>query len=336
MLGPQARRQLQDALISAFPTRDKLKQFSLYELGENLEKIANCSGDLSEIAFGFIEWAVSEGNLEKLINTAWKNKPTNQDLKKFVEEIWEPLQSQPMLATLLPQEGGVQMHVKAQTFTEKLVEPQSETVDINSKKYLRPHTKRSPTKKQINISKKKEPQPVSPISSEVDFPSKSPSPVLALALTYYEKIKQEQMQVLSVYLLFGVDTIEEIPLEQYEHVTKSHLFDVEDIWPEHCDFAAHLLQEAAQPVQAFYDLVKDALTRERSTEVVQLQSSLMIPLRMSCELHKNLISLLSEFREVCQILPDDMLEQRREIVDHLKNLRETLEQIHTTMDAYSQ
>lgn len=335
MLQSKEKRQLQEALMSAIPALSKLKQFSTHQLDENLETIANCD-NLSTATFDLIEWATSEGRLPKLVDAVWQNNPTNPELKKFIEDVWKALQPQPELVTSLRQKGEVQMHVKAQTLTEKLVEPQSETIDINPKKHLRSRTKRPPTKKQTNLSERKRPQPVSPISSEINLLSKSSPTILALALAYYQKIKQKQMQLLSVYLLFGVDTIEEIPPEQYEYVTKSQLFDVEDIWPEHCDFAAHLLQEAAQPVQKFYDLVNDALTRERTTEVVQLQSSLMIPLRMSYELHKNLISLLSQFREVCQISPDDMLEQRREIIDNLKNLRETLEQIYTTMDAYSQ
>jgi hypothetical protein len=327
-LQPDKRKQFHQALSKNF-TVGELRQLSEFALNKHLEEITT-SQNLPDIALELINWAESKDFLSEIIEGASQINPRNTILKELIGQISKPLQLQPE-PTIPKQEQP-----EAPSPVEKPVEPQRDTVDINTQKNRRPHTERSQRRRRINLPERKRPQLVSPVSPEVDLPQKSPSSVLSLSLVCYQEIKQKQIQLLPIYLLFGVDTIEEIPPEQYEHVTKSQLFDIEDIWPEHCDFAVHLLQEIAQPVQDFYDLINDALTRERTTEVVQLQSSLMIPLRMSYEIRKNLISLIYEFKEVCQASPDDMLEQRREIMDNLKELRETLEQVNTTMDAYSQ
>jgi hypothetical protein len=168
-----------------------------------------------------------------------------------------------------------------------------------------------------------------------DKMQKPPTFVWESAIAYYEEIKVKQIQLIAVYLLFGLFTEEDIPPEHYELVTQSLIYGIEDIFPEHCDLAILPLQDIAQPLQNFYDLIKDALNRERTTEVVQLQSSLMIPLRSSCELIRKLISLISDYKEICQTSADDMIEQRREIQTDLETLREKLCQISKNMDSYS-
>jgi hypothetical protein len=175
---------------------------------------------------------------------------------------------------------------------------------------------------------------VSPISFKAGKSLKQSTSVLASALAYYKEIKTKQIQLIPVYLMFGVDTVEDIPPEHYNLVAYSPLIDIEDIFPEHCELAILPLQDIAQPLKKFYDLVLDALKRERTTEVVQLQSSLIIPLRVSCELVRKVISLIPDFKEVCQTSPGDMIEQRRVIQANLKALKEKLQLISTSMDSY--
>lgn len=196
------------------------------------------------------------------------------------------------------------------------------------------HVEGRQTIKQTGTSRRKRLRPVSPVTPKVAIRMKSSSTVLESAIAYYKKIKTKQIQLIPVYLLFGLDTVEDISPEHYKLIAHSPLLSIEDIFPEHCDLAILPLQDIAQPAQDFYDLVNDALKRERTSEMVQLQSSLMIPLRISCELLRKLLSLISDFKEVCQTSPSDMIEQRREIQTNLKALREKLNQINNTMDSY--
>ena len=72
-------KQLRDALLSAFPTEDTLKQMVRFELDENLDEIAG-GQNLSEKVFNLIEWAKAQGRTEELINGARNNNPVLQQL----------------------------------------------------------------------------------------------------------------------------------------------------------------------------------------------------------------------------------------------------------------
>ncbi len=74
-------KQLQQALLDAFPTKADLQQMVTFELGENLAVIAG-GGDLSEITFNLIRWAQAQGTLEDLIQGAIRSNPKNPALQQ--------------------------------------------------------------------------------------------------------------------------------------------------------------------------------------------------------------------------------------------------------------
>ncbi len=68
-LSKMQRRQLQKALISAFPTHGDLAQMVNYHLDEDLEVIA-AGTKHSEVVFNLINWARSQGRIMELIQEA--------------------------------------------------------------------------------------------------------------------------------------------------------------------------------------------------------------------------------------------------------------------------
>ncbi len=82
------RERLSEAIISAYPSKTKLKMMVSYQLDKNLDAIAG-GDDLTEIVFSLIEWAESRGKLENLIEAAGKENPGNPDLREFKEHIQE-------------------------------------------------------------------------------------------------------------------------------------------------------------------------------------------------------------------------------------------------------
>ena len=92
--------------------------------------------------------------------------------------------------------------------------------------------------------------------------------VLASAITYNKEIISKQVDLIPVYLLFGYFTVDDIPSEHYELIAHSPIYGIEDIWPEHCDLAISPLQNMAQPIQSFYDLLEGAFTTNDSIGVI--------------------------------------------------------------------
>jgi CHAT domain len=172
-------------------------------------------------------------------------------------------------------------------------------------------------------------------SLSTEEPLKPQLSTLASMLKYNDETKTKQIELLPIYLLFGLLTKEDIPPEHKRFVARSMLFEIEDIWPEHCELAILPLRDIAQSVQAWYDLLDEALTREYTVEVIELHFSLITPLRLSSELLKTLISLIFKFKEVCQEASSNMIDQRQAIKNNLKALRETLNQVNTHMNSYS-
>ena len=78
-------RRLQEALLSAFPTRSALAQMVRVGLEANLEAIA-AQENLSVAAFELIGWAEAQGRLEELIAAARRENPGNPPLRAFAEE----------------------------------------------------------------------------------------------------------------------------------------------------------------------------------------------------------------------------------------------------------
>jgi hypothetical protein len=74
-LGGADLKSLQEALLAAFPTRNKLASIVRLGLGENLEEIASASADLRDTVFKLIEWTESHGRLEELVKSARPELP---------------------------------------------------------------------------------------------------------------------------------------------------------------------------------------------------------------------------------------------------------------------
>ncbi|MEM7555513.1 MAG: COR domain-containing protein [Cyanobacteria bacterium P01_A01_bin.84] len=78
-------KKLRQGLLSAYPSRDKLKMMIFYELGYNLDRIVGDS-NLEEVVFNLIITAKSEGWLKDLICAASNSNPGNSDLKVIANE----------------------------------------------------------------------------------------------------------------------------------------------------------------------------------------------------------------------------------------------------------
>ncbi|MCB0092943.1 MAG: hypothetical protein KDE54_33875, partial [Caldilineaceae bacterium] len=73
-------KQLQEALLAAFPTQSDLEQMVSFELGENLNVIAG-GRNLSAVVFNLIGWAEARGRTQELISGALSANPGNLALK---------------------------------------------------------------------------------------------------------------------------------------------------------------------------------------------------------------------------------------------------------------
>jgi tetratricopeptide (TPR) repeat protein len=85
-LSGQQRKELQDALIDAFPDTTSLERMLAYELDKNLTAIAGV-GNLQDIVFKLIQTANSQGWVEDLALKAHKYNSGNFQLKAIVENI---------------------------------------------------------------------------------------------------------------------------------------------------------------------------------------------------------------------------------------------------------
>ncbi|MUG99774.1 NACHT domain-containing protein [Scytonema sp. UIC 10036] len=79
-LSGRQRKELQSALVDAFPTKSSLEQMLSFELDKNLEVIAP-SGSLQEIIFRTIQTAESEGWIKDLVRAARKTNSGNLKLQ---------------------------------------------------------------------------------------------------------------------------------------------------------------------------------------------------------------------------------------------------------------
>lgn len=86
VLSGAQQAELQEALISAFPSRFAVEQFLRYELEQNLNVLAGDVG-LPEVVFRVIDWAQNEGKLQRLIDKACAEKPGNTALLAFAAQL---------------------------------------------------------------------------------------------------------------------------------------------------------------------------------------------------------------------------------------------------------
>ncbi len=83
-LSKEEYQQLQEALLSAFPSKETLRQMVRFELGASLDAIAGGSNQ-SEVIFNLIGWAETCGKSQALIEGAYHHNSTNPKLKAFYE-----------------------------------------------------------------------------------------------------------------------------------------------------------------------------------------------------------------------------------------------------------
>jgi hypothetical protein len=91
-------KELQLALIDAFPNTASLEQMLSFELNQNLRAIAG-EGSLQDIVFKLIQAAISQGWVEDLVRAACNDNPGNQKLKAIAKELL--LNSNPEKSTVL-------------------------------------------------------------------------------------------------------------------------------------------------------------------------------------------------------------------------------------------
>lgn len=122
------RKQLQEALISAFPSNNELEQMVLFYLEQNLEKIAGI-GKLEDVVFELIKWTEKKGRTKELIEGAFKENSGNPDLKSFVEQIFPKPQdtdeSGSLSETLFPA-----LDISGETNTDAEATPPSEQLPL--------------------------------------------------------------------------------------------------------------------------------------------------------------------------------------------------------------
>jgi hypothetical protein len=82
----QQCKQLQKALIRAFPDRSRLAQLVRFKLEQDLDTIAR-NDNLANTAFELIQWAESEGRVKDLVNGACNENPGNPDLQAFAQTL---------------------------------------------------------------------------------------------------------------------------------------------------------------------------------------------------------------------------------------------------------
>ncbi len=80
------RAQFRDALLSAFPTQDSLKQMVNTRLEENLAAIAG-GENYKDVIFNLItNWAEPNGKLDDLLTAARTENPGNSELREFAKQ----------------------------------------------------------------------------------------------------------------------------------------------------------------------------------------------------------------------------------------------------------
>jgi Effector-associated domain 1 len=75
-------KQLQAALVSAFPSQSELAQMVLFGMNENLNTISQ-STNLREMVFDLIQWAQAKGRTQELVRAALEANATNPELQQL-------------------------------------------------------------------------------------------------------------------------------------------------------------------------------------------------------------------------------------------------------------
>ena len=92
-LSGSQRKQLFQAIINAYPSKDGLERLVDFELEENLDWIAS-NKNYQDTVYNLIKWANSQERLEQLIQAACQDNSHNQKLKEVQEELFPLTSSQ--------------------------------------------------------------------------------------------------------------------------------------------------------------------------------------------------------------------------------------------------
>lgn len=68
-------KQIQEALLAAFPSYNKLEMMVRFHFTENLDNITSNQNNLSEATYDLIKWANSKNKLKELIEGAFDILP---------------------------------------------------------------------------------------------------------------------------------------------------------------------------------------------------------------------------------------------------------------------
>jgi hypothetical protein len=104
-LSKDQRKELFDALLSAFPDKDKLAIMISLELDEKLNNITSGDDHRTRV-FYLIEWAESQGKLDDLIKGAYEANSNNPKLKQFYNKSYN-ISAPSTPSSIMPQEISV-------------------------------------------------------------------------------------------------------------------------------------------------------------------------------------------------------------------------------------
>jgi Effector-associated domain 1 len=84
------RKEFEEALAKAFPTRSDLERMLKHQMGEELNKICAENVNLVVALFQLCNWAESSGKLDALLAAACKESPHTPALRAFAERVSLP------------------------------------------------------------------------------------------------------------------------------------------------------------------------------------------------------------------------------------------------------
>ena len=163
-LSGQQRKNLQLALIDAFPNKASLEQMLSFELDKNLNKIAPDS-NLQDIIFKLIQKAEAEGWVENLVHAACKYNPGNLNLQTIAQELLSPSAAVLSLQQLRNRKDLLNA-VKFEV-TARLEQSLHNAILINLEKELQPQQVKRPWDADIKIGLKP-PEPLPENTSIVE------------------------------------------------------------------------------------------------------------------------------------------------------------------------
>ncbi|KYC34582.1 hypothetical protein WA1_51255 [Scytonema hofmannii PCC 7110] len=114
----QQRKRLQEALVSAFPTKASLEQMLSLELNRNLEAIAG-GDNLREIVFKLIQTAEAQGWVEDLIRAARESNPGNLLLRDIAQELLKNHQTSSSTISSADSTQQIALQTNPETISQK-------------------------------------------------------------------------------------------------------------------------------------------------------------------------------------------------------------------------